>query len=146
MVAIDFDYASAMQHDLVREGGGGALRVGSEIDLLLVSLIPEVTFDFHDFGARTRNHAQLLTGKLGGRIRFFKVIEPGLFAHLGLGTLSGDRRYSHIGAALDMGVTLDLTILPFIDLGLHAAWNRVFGGYDSGLSYGTSGFHVALVL
>jgi hypothetical protein len=146
MVALDFDYSTAIQNDAIEEGGGGALRIGNELDLLLVTLIPEVVLDFHDFGAYSRNTAQLVTGKLGGRVRFFKIIEPGVFAHLGLASLSGNRRYSHIGAALDFGVTLDLTILPLVDLGLHAAWNRVFGGYDSGLSYGTSGFHVALVL
>jgi hypothetical protein len=146
MLAIDFDYASAIQNDVIEKGGGGALRVGSQVDLLLVTLIPEVTLDYHDFGADTRNDAALVTGKVGGRIRFFKIIEPGIFAHIGLGSLSGDSKYSHIGAAFDMGVTLDLTILPLLDLGLHAAWNRVFGGYDSGLSYGTSGFHIALVL
>lgn len=75
-----------------------------------------------------------------------KFVEPGLFAHLGVGHVGGDALYSHTGVAFDAGVTLDLTVLPLVDLGLHVAWNRVFGGHDSGVTYGIAGAHVALVL
>jgi hypothetical protein len=63
----------------------------------------------------------LVTGKVGGRIRFLKILEPGLFAQVGVGNISGDNRYSLTGIAMDMGVTLDLTILPLIDIGIHGA-------------------------
>ena len=45
-----------------------------------------------------------------------------------------------------MGFTLDLTILPLIDIGLHTAWNRIFGDENRGVSYVTAGLHLALVL
>lgn len=144
-LALDFEYASAIKNDVIEKGGGGALRIGSELDLFLVTLIPELVLGYHSFGANTPDNASIIDGKLGGRIRFLKIIEPGIFAHLGVGHIGGDNRYSHTGVAFDAGVTLDLTILPLIDLGLHAGWNRLFGGYDSGLSYGTAGAHVALV-
>jgi hypothetical protein len=146
MLGLDFDYATAVSSDLIQQGGGGALHIGSEVDLLLVTLIPEVVLDWHNFGARTESNASVVSGKIGGRIRFLKIIEPGIFAHVGIANLSGDDRYDHLGAALDAGVSLDLTILPLIDIGIHASWNRVFGGYDSGLSYGITGLHAALVL
>jgi hypothetical protein len=143
MLALDLDYSSAIDANTVDNGGGGALRIGSELDLILVSLIPELSLDYHDFSST--GDVSTVTGKLGGRIRFLKIVEPGIFAHAGVGRIGGDD--PHTGFAFDAGVTLDLTILPLIDLGLHAAWNRVFGGKDhSGLSYATFGAHVALVL
>jgi hypothetical protein len=145
MLALDLDYASVLSPDILQEGGGGAVRIGTEHDLFLVSLIPELTLDYHSFGTDTRDSAKIFTGKLGGRIRFLKIVEPGIFAHVGVGNIGGYNTVSHTGVALDMGATLDLTILPLIDLGLHVAWNRIFGGYDEGTSYYTSGAHVALV-
>jgi len=144
MLALDLDYAAALTNEnLVDTGGGGALRIGSELDLFLVSLIPELTLDYHAFSGPW--DARTYSGKLGGRIRFLKIVEPGVFAHAGVGRIEGDD--PHTGFAFDAGLTLDLTILPLIDLGLHAAWNRVFGGESHpGLSYATFGAHVALVL
>jgi hypothetical protein len=144
MIALDLDYSAALTNEnLADTGGGGALRIGSEQDLFLVSLIPELTLDYHTFSGPW--DATALTGKLGGRIRFLKIVEPGIFAHAGVGRIGGDD--PHTGFAFDAGVTVDLTILPVIDLGLHAAWNRVFGGESHpGLSYATFGAHVALVL
>lgn len=146
MLALDGDYSSAIQNDQIKYGGGGALRIGTQRTFAIVTLIPELTLDYHSFDARTPDNAQIATGKLGGRIRFLRVLEPGLFAHVGLGHIGGDRIYSHTGVAFDAGLTLDFTLLPLIDIGIHGAWNRIFGGYDSGVSYGTTGVHVALVL
>lgn len=146
-LALDFDYAAAISNDLeIDKGGGGAFRIGSELDLLLVTLIPELSFAYHSFGGEQDDRdATTFTGALGGRIRFLKILEPGIFAHAGVGHIGG---YDpHTGFAFDAGLTLDLTILPLIDLGVHAAWNRVFGGDDHpGLSFATAGAHVALVL
>lgn len=144
-IAVDFDYAGALSNDYIDKGGGGALRIGSELDLFLVTLIPELSLGYHSFGGDEDYDATTFAGMLGGRIRFLKILEPGIFAHAGVGRLGG---YDpHTGLAFDAGLTLDFTLLPLIDLGVHAAWNRVFGDKDhDGLSYGTAGFHVALVL
>ena len=146
MLALDGDYSSAIQNDQIKYGGGGALRIGTQRNLILITLIPELTLDHHNFDAHTRDNASITTGKVGGRIRFLKILEPGVFAHVGVGHIGGDRVYSHTGVAFDAGVTLDFTLIPLIDIGIHGAWNRIFGGYDSGVSYGTTGVHVALVL
>lgn len=144
-IALDLDYAAAIDNNFIEGGGGGALRIGSELDLFLVTLIPELNLAYHSFGGDSRYDAKTYTGTLGGRIRFLKIVEPGVFAHAGIGRQEGFD--PHTGFAFDAGVTVDLTILPLIDLGLHAAWNRVFGTSErEGLSYATTGFHVALVL
>jgi hypothetical protein len=145
MLALDLNYTSTISNDLIKSGGGGALRIGTQRHLPFVTLIPELVVDYQNFDS-TPDRASIVTGKLGGRIRFLEVVEPGIYAHIGVGHVSGDEQYTHTGVAFDAGLTLDLTILPLIDLGLHVAWNRVFGGYDSGTSYSTVGAHAALVL
>jgi hypothetical protein len=143
MLALDLDYAGAIDYGDVEGGGGVGVRVGSELDLFLVSLIPELSVDYHSFGGS--GGPNVVTGKLGGRLRFLKIVEPGIFAHVGVGHVGGVADYT--GVALDAGVTLDFTLLPLIDLGVHAAWNSVvLGGDDEGFSYATLGGHVALVL
>jgi hypothetical protein len=143
-LALDLDYSSAIDNSSVDQGGAFGVRIGSELDTLLVTLIPELNLNYHRFDA-SPDSASVFAGLVGGRIRFLKIVEPGIFAHAGIGHVAGYD--AHLGFAFDAGVTVDLTILPLVDLGLHAAWNRVFGDSDDdGLSYSTLGAHVALVL
>lgn len=146
MLALDLDYSAALSHSEIDSGGGAGIRIGLERDYFLVTMIPEIQLNYHRLNANTPDDAVISAAKVGGRIRFFKIIEPGIFAHAGLANIAGDRIYEHTGIAFDAGFTLDLTILPLVDIGLHTAWNRVFGDDRSGLSYVTAGAHVALVL
>jgi hypothetical protein len=146
MIALDLDYSAALEHSDIDQGGGGGLRIGLERDYFLITLIPELQLNYTQLNANTSNDATISTAKVGGRIRFLKIIEPGIFAHAGLGHIAGDRVWEHTGIAFDAGFTLDLTILPLVDIGLHTAWNRIFGDDDNGVSYVTAGAHVALVL
>jgi hypothetical protein len=143
-LAVDLDYSSAIDNSYVEDGGAFGVRIGTELDTFLVTLIPELNVNYHRFSG-TPDNATAFAGLVGGRIRFLKIVEPGIFAHAGIGHVSGFDE--HLGFAFDAGVTVDLTILPLVDLGLHLAWNRVFGDSDDdGLSYSTLGAHVALVL
>jgi hypothetical protein len=146
MIGLDLDYGAALEHSDIDNGGGAGLRLGFERDYFLVSLIPELQFNYHHLNSSRPDDATITTAKIGGRIRFLKIVEPGIFAHAGLGHVGGDRVFDHTGIAFDAGFTLDLTILPLIDIGLHTAWNRIFGDSDSAVSYVTAGAHVALVL
>jgi hypothetical protein len=143
-LALDLDYSSSIDNSYVDQGGAFGLRIGSELDTFLVTLIPELNVNYHRFDG-SPDDASVFAGLIGGRIRFLKIVEPGIFAHAGVGHVDG---YDpHLGFAFDAGVTVDLTILPLVDIGLHVAWNRVFGDNDDdGLSYSTLGAHVALVL
>ena len=146
MLALDLDYSAALSHSEIDQGGGAGVRIGLERDYFLVTMIPELQLNYHRLNANTPDDAVISAAKVGGRIRFLKIVEPGIFAHAGLANIAGDRIYEHTGIAFDAGLTLDLTILPLIDIGLHTAWNRVFGDDESGLSYVTAGAHIALVL
>ncbi|HEY8945381.1 MAG TPA: hypothetical protein VIM73_14020, partial [Polyangiaceae bacterium] len=41
-LALDLDYATAIDERGIDSGTGGALRLGQELDLVLVSLTPEI--------------------------------------------------------------------------------------------------------
>jgi hypothetical protein len=141
-LAVDFDFSSALKTPRTSEGGGGAVRLGQKFDLLLVSLTPEFGGSYHAFGgdAETR----LYTGFLGGRLGVGKVIEPSIFAHLGLAHVTGTE--TRTAPIMDGGLALDLTLLPLIDLGVHASYNAMFPRDDgSALKYVLLGAHAALV-
>lgn len=142
MLGVDLDYAYAIEEQSIESGGGAALRVGSELDLILVSLIPELYLSHHEFADMG---ASVTTGKVGGRVRIGKILEPGLYAHIGIASASQVDTYT--APAFDVGFTLDLTLIPLIDIGAHAAYNSVFAtdDYDA-FRYALFGLHAALVI
>jgi hypothetical protein len=141
MLGVDMDYAYAISLESIDSGAGGALRLGSELDLILVSLIPEAYIGYHSFEQGT----SVTSGRLGGRLRIGKILEPGLYAHLGIARVGGFGAYT--APVFDGGFTLDFTLLPFIDIGAHAAYNAVFELDDRpALTYATFGLHAALII
>lgn len=142
-IAVDFDFDSAINKPDTTSGGGGALRLGQKYDLFLVSLTPEIGGSYHAFGGDDKT--KLYTGFLGGRLGVGKILEPSIFAHLGVGHVSGleDRT----APVMDAGLALDFTLLPLIDLGVHGAYNVMLPRNDgSSLRYVTLGAQAALVL
>jgi hypothetical protein len=103
-------------------GVGGALRLGHEYDLLLVSLTPELMGTLHDFSGPS--DPLVFSGMGGGRLTLGKVIEPGVFAHVGVGHASMPLD-SRTGLAFDLGATVDLTLIPAVDLGVQGAYDLV---------------------
>jgi hypothetical protein len=142
-IGVDLDYAHGINEPGVDSGTGFNVRLGYKLDLLLAQLTPEVGGGYHSFSGD--GNAKFSQGFVGGRLAFGKILEPGLYAHLGYGHVS-EVDDSRSGATADAGLTLDLTILPLIDLGVH-------GGYDGLLKTGNSpafdtyvlGVHGALV-
>jgi hypothetical protein len=142
-IAVDFDFATAIDAPATKAGGGGALRLGQEFDLFLVSLTPEFGGSYHAFGGD--GETKLYTGFLGGRLAVGKIIEPSIFAHVGVGHVKGFE--SRTAPVMDGGLALDFTLLPLIDLGMHGAYNVMLPRDDgSSLKYVTLGVHAALVL
>ncbi len=85
-IALDLDWAKALDGDA--NGGGGAIRLGYELDLVVLTLIPEIGGSYHSFSDAD---TKLYRGFVGGRLRFAKVLEPGIYAHLGIGRADVDR-------------------------------------------------------
>lgn len=137
----DLDYTVDLSARELGGGAGGGLRAGAQLDLVAVTLILEGGGSFHDFGEDT----EVTRGILGGEIRVGKLIEPGLFAHVGVGRLSGPAAYT--APTVDVGLALDLTLLPLIDVGAHVAYVALLGSLaDEDFSYVLAGLHAALVL
>lgn len=142
-VAVDFDFNSAVNAPEIDAGGGGALRLGQELDLFLVSLTPELGGSYHSFSGEDRT--KLYAGFLGGRFAVGKIIEPSLFGHVGLGRLDGLE--SSTVPLLDGGLAIDFTLLPLIDLGVHGAYNVLLPrGDGEAFKFVTLGAQAALVL
>lgn len=144
MLGLDLDYAYAIEDQSITSGGGGALRIGSELDLIVITLIPEAYISHH---AWSEADASITTGKLGGRLRIGKILEPGLYGHFGIASASLGEGPSYTSPAFDLGFTLDLTFIPFVDIGAHAAYNAVFETSDrDAIHYALFGLHAALVI
>ena len=142
-IAVDFDYAAAVDTQETSDGGGGALRLGQELDLFLVSLTPEIGGSYHSFTGDA--DARLYSGFLGGRFAIGKIVEPSLFGHVGVGHVSGFE--SRTAPVMDAGLAIDFTLLPLIDLGLHGAYNVMLPRNDaSALKFVSLGAQAALVL
>ena len=142
-IAVDFDFGAALNEPGTEEGGGGALRIGQEFDLFLISLTPEIGGSYHAFGGDDKT--RLYAGFLGGRFAVGKIIEPAIFGHVGVGHVRGFE--SRTAPIVDGGLALDFTLLPLIDLGVHGGYSVMFPRDDgSGLKFVTLGAHAALVL
>lgn len=141
-IAVDFDFNTALDTPNVETGGGGALRLGRQVNLILLKLTPEIGGGYHAFGGA--NEPRVYSGFIGGRLGVGAVLEPSIYGHLGLAHVSGPG--SRTAPILDAGLALDFTLLPLIDLGLHAGYNAMLPRDDgSTLKFLTLGAQAALV-
>ena len=128
-IGVDLDYTNGVEEPEVSGGTGFNARLGYKLDLKLLQLTPELGGGYHTFaGDAGPKFSQFI---VGGRVSFLKVLEPGVYAHLGYGHLSprvGDGRSA---ATVDAGVTLDLTILPLVDIGVHSGYNGLLKSGDA---------------
>ena len=143
MIAADLDYAAPLDSD-TKSGGGFAIRLGQQLHVPLLVLTPELEFADHTF---SDNGPTAYQGLAGLRLGFGEIIRPGLFAHIGLGSLNmPDPVPSHTALTYDAGAFLDLTVLPLLDIGVHGAYNRLNSGEGvAAFEWPTLGAHAALV-
>ena len=143
-IGLDWDYTNGVDEPGVSSGTGFIARLGYKLDLKLLQLTPEIGGGYHAFSGDAG--AKFSQGIVGGRVSFLKVLEPGVYAHLGYGHLAGSIGDGRSGATADAGVTLDLTILPLVDLGIHGGYNAMLknGDYPAFDSY-VLGVHGALI-
>lgn len=146
MAGADGNFASAIGEDAIGAGGGGALRAGLERDVGQVTLIAEFVVSHVVLDSDSSKNVGVTGAQFGGKLRFLKDFEPGMFVHFGGARVSGVAPLATTDIAFDMGVSFDVTTLPLVDVGAHAAWHRVFGGANGGLDYGILGLHATLVI
>jgi len=126
-------------------GWGGGLRLGREWNLVLVKLTPEIQGNYHAFGGSSEATQFSVMG--GGRVGIGLFIQPSVFAHAGVGhfeykTTRSDESRTSLG--YDLGVALDITALPLLDIGAHASMNGVAGDSTAqALTWYAVGGHIA---
>lgn len=139
----DLDYAAELSELEAGFGGGGALRAGAQLDLVVATLILEAGGSYHSFSGSA--DLDVWRGIVGGEVRIGKILEPGLFAHVGVGRLGGEDAFT--APTVDVGLALDLTLIPLVDIGAHVAYDALLGSSDrDGFGWITVGLHAALVI
>jgi hypothetical protein len=142
-LALDLDFAHPLAESAVDSGGGGVLRLGQQLDLAAITVTGELGLGYHTFGGveGPRDYAAMA----GGRLAIGKVLEPGAFIHIGASRLVDEFEASW-SPEMDMGLFLELTIFPLVDLGVHGTYVHRFATTDTGsFKYLMVGPHVALL-
>lgn len=143
-IGVDIDYTNGIDEQAVSGGTGFNGRLGYKLDLIVLQLTPEIGGAYHTFAGDAG--VKLSQGIVGARVSFLKVLEPGAYAHLGYGHVSTSLGDGRSGATVDAGLTLDLTFLPLVDIGVHGGYNGMLksGDYQAFDSY-VLGVHGALI-
>jgi hypothetical protein len=143
-VSVDVDSILPLDEPDIDTGIGAGLRLGNELDLVAVTLTPEIAGTAHSFANDWE--PELYRGTAGLRLSVGKLVEPGVFAHVGVGDLriEGERGAADRTAfTWDGGLTLDLTLIPVIQLGAHASYGYLAAGdADESLDWVLAGAHV----
>jgi hypothetical protein len=127
-----------------KDGLGFGLRLGHQWNLAIIKLVPEIGFDYHDFGGPADVTAFRFVG--GGRFGIDLGLEPIVFAHAGLGHWSAAGT-SDTNLGYDIGGALDLTILPVVSFGAHVMEAGIAGGNATdSFNWLEIGGHVAFTL
>jgi hypothetical protein len=145
-IAADLNWVAPIDSSL-KSGGGFGVRVGYYTHLPLITLVPELGFTYASFGGDYPG--TVYRGIAGMRLGIGEVLRPGVFAHIGVAQLTADGPPpdpSHTALSFDAGAFLDFTLLPIINVGAHAAYNRL-NASDEGyaLDWMTLGLHGEIV-
>jgi hypothetical protein len=131
-------------HSRGDSGGGFGIRLGQELHVPLLVLTPEIGFTYHNFSGDYG--PKIYRGIIGARLGIGEILRPGAFVHVGLGHFVPTIGDNQNAFTLDAGGFLDLTVIPFLNVGVHVAYNRVDADYSSGAyAFLTAGLHAALV-
>jgi hypothetical protein len=105
-------------------GFGFSGRMGYRFELGPIWLAPELGggyISFRDIGGYSLHPARIFGG---GRLGLRGFVQPQIYGHAGYGWLGGLGDINLNGAMFEVGVALDLRVLPILGIGIH-------GGYTS---------------
>jgi hypothetical protein len=140
--AVDIDYAGPIASDAT-SGVGFATRLGYQFNAPYLLATPELVFSYDAFSGGVSPKAY--RGLAGARLALGDLFRSGAYFHMGVGVIHPDAPdNSHTDFSYDLGGFVELTVLPSLVVGAHAAYNRVTGGPDA-LQWGTVGGHLALI-
>jgi hypothetical protein len=142
----DLDYALPLDSS-ADSGGGFAVRVGYQVHVPFAVLTSELAFNYENFSGTLG--PTVYRGLAGLRLGLGEVLRVGPSAHLGVGRLAIDGGLATIartGFTYDVGLFLDLTAIPILNVGVHAAYNQMPDGGGQSFQWMTFGAHVELIL
>jgi hypothetical protein len=125
-----------------RFGFGFAGRLGYDLDLSIIHIIPEVKVAYDRLPlfysnpvalGDTTAHTNLLRPMVGARVTIgIAVIAIAAYAHVGYAGRLGGEQVDASGLVYEFGGGIDFTPIPIIDIGIWGGWNQVRsgGGYD----------------
>lgn len=151
-LGLELNYSEAVDQFQTGKGGGVDVRVGPRLELWRFQLTPELSAGLHDFGGFLS--PTVLRALLGSKVALDLDlgVKPTLFAHFGVGRLRYDalesaERDAATGMASDFGASLDVNVLPMLDVGIQGSYNVV--GLESGsarFDWVQVGGHVTVIL
>jgi hypothetical protein len=142
-IAGDLDIGFPL-HSRGNSGWGFGIRLGQQLRSKPMVFTPELGFTYNNFSGDSG--PEIYRGILGARLGFGDVLRPGGFFHVAVGHFVPTVGDNKDAFSFDAGGFLDFTLIPLLDVGAHAAYNRVDADYGSGAyAYVTIGLHAGLV-
>lgn len=133
----------------VSSGYAGNLRLGYKLNLLVLSITPEIGGGYT--GLQGDLAPGIVRGFVGGRVAVGALVQFGVYGHIGYAHVSydefrGTKIDGRSAPTYDGGLTLDLTVLPKIDVGVHGGYQLVAGS-DNQRPIATlnAGLHAAII-
>lgn len=146
MAGVDFDSVLPVKSE-ADFGGGFSVRLGDQLHLPAIALTPELIFSYADFS--NAFGPTLYRGGVGARLSIGEIIRPGIYGHIGFGRYEPARPAvdpSGTDLTYDGGITLDFTLIPVLNLGVHGGYNvLVRDTRPDRFRWLTLGAHVELV-
>jgi hypothetical protein len=121
-----------------------ALRLGWQLHLPLFVFTPEVGYHHAAFG----DQLKLDRAFAGARIGIGEVFRIGAFGHVGVGHAAFHSAGDDTGitdVTYDVGGFFDLTLLPLLDVGVHAGYGGMRTDGRDALNWIPIGIHLALI-
>jgi hypothetical protein len=154
-IAGDLDLNVPLSVEKISTGGGFGIRIGQEFHVPLLAINPEVGFTYASFS--DQGTPVVYRGIVGARLGVGELFRFGVMAHVGFGHLSWTKPegvpasidLSHFGFTYDAGIFLEFTALPLLNIGVHAAYNRLSKKNDASVDpfqWMQLGVHLTLVL
>jgi hypothetical protein len=120
------------------------VRLGWQLHPPLIVFTPEVGYHHVAFG----DELTLDRAFAGARLGIGEVFRIGAFGHVGVGHAafrSAAEGQGVTDVTVDVGGFLDFTLLPLLDVGVHAGYGRMRVNDGRGLRWVPVGIHLALI-